>query len=59
VQTVVGLVCVVLGCLHFADRDRRSHQRSFYLGAVRTSPGLRGALALVEVVCGLVLLFTA
>jgi hypothetical protein len=58
-QTAVGLVCVALGCIHFVDRDRRSHHRSFYLGAVTTSPGLRAALAMIEVVCGLVLLFTA
>jgi len=59
VQTAVGFVCVALGCIHFADRDRQSHHRSFYLGAVRTSPGLRAALAVVEVVCGCALLFTA
>jgi hypothetical protein len=59
VQTAVGLVCVALGCVHFLDRDRVSHSRSFYLGALTTSPRLRAALAIVEVVCGAALLLTA
>jgi hypothetical protein len=31
----------------------------FYPGGVRTSPGLRAVLAVAEVACGVVLLFTA
>jgi hypothetical protein len=55
----VGLVCVALGCLHFADRGRTPHERSFYIGSVKTSHTMRGVLAAIEVVCGFALLFTA
>jgi hypothetical protein len=58
-QTAVGLVCVALGCMHFVDRGRTPHARSFYFGSVRTSHTLRAVLALVEVACGFALLFTA
>jgi hypothetical protein len=57
-QTAVGLVCVALGCMHFVDRGRTPHTRSFYVGSVRTSHTLRAVLALIEVVCGFALLFT-
>jgi len=59
VQTLVGIICVALGCMHFADRGRARHTRSFYVGAVTMSPAFRTGLALVEVACGFVLLFTA
>jgi len=59
VQTAVGLVCVALGCMHFVDRGRTPHERSFYFGTVKTSHSMRGVLALIEVVCGFALLFTA
>ena len=58
-QTVVGLLCVVLGCMHFVDRGRTPHQRSFYIGTVKTSHTMRGLLALIELTCGFVLMFTA
>jgi hypothetical protein len=58
-QAVVGLICVALGCMHFIDRGRTPHARSFYLGSVATSHRLRGVLALIEVTCGFALLFTA
>ena len=58
-QTLVGLTCVALGCLHFVDRGRTPHERSFYIGSVKTSHRMRGALALIEVLCGFALLFTA
>ncbi|MEY2436889.1 MAG: hypothetical protein QOF97_1725 [Acidimicrobiaceae bacterium] len=58
-QTAVGLVCVALGCLHFVDRGRTPHARSFYFGSVRTSHTFRAVLAVTEVLCGFALLFTA
>ena len=58
-QTAVGLLCVVLGCLHFFDRGRHAQARSFYIGSLKPSPGSRAVLALVEVACGFLLLFTA
>jgi hypothetical protein len=58
-QTAVGLACVALGCVHFVNRDRAPHTRSFYLGATTSSPVLRAALAVVELGCGLALLFFA
>jgi hypothetical protein len=57
-QVAVGLVCVLLGCTHFVDRGRTPHARSFYFGSVTTSHTLRAVLALIEVLCGFVLLFT-
>jgi hypothetical protein len=59
VQTAVGLACVALGCVHFLSRDRAPQTRSFYLGATISSPVVRAALALVELGCGLALLFLA
>ena len=59
VQVAVGLLCVGLGCMHFLDRGRTPHARSFYIGSVATSHTLRGVLAVVEVACGFALLFTA
>ena len=58
-QVAVGLVCVALGCLHFVDRGRTPHARSFYFGSVSSSHTLRAVLALIEVVVGFLLLFTA
>jgi hypothetical protein len=58
-QTAVGLASVGLGCLHFVARGRRPVTRSFYLGSAVSSSTLRTVLALVEVSCGFVLLFTA
>ena len=58
-QTVVGIICIALGCMHFADRDRATHSRSFYVGGLKMSPRFRTGLAIIEVLCGFVLLFTA
>lgn len=58
-QTVVGLLVVVLGCLHFPDRYRpQESRRQFYLGTPSSVAG-RAALALTEIVIGFALLFTA
>ena len=59
VQAVVGMIIVMLGCLHFADRYRANEaRRQFYVGTP-TSVARRSALALVEIVIGFALLFTA
>lgn len=61
-QTVVGLVCVVLGVMHFLDRDRAHSpsSRGYYFGSyIPRSHAVRTTLALIEVAVGFVLLFTA
>ena len=58
-QAVVGIICIALGCMHFSDRGRARHSRSFYVGALTMSPAFRTGLAILEVLCGFVLLFTA
>jgi hypothetical protein len=60
VQTAVGLICVLLGLLHFLDRDRPQEHRSFYFGSiVARSPRTRAVLAVIEIAVGFVLLFWA
>jgi hypothetical protein len=59
VQVVVGLLIVLLGCVHFADRHRpQEARRQYYLGSPSSVRG-RAALALVEIVLGFVVLFLA
>jgi hypothetical protein len=59
VQQAIAIVIVLLGCVHFADRDRpQQARRQYYLGTPSSVAG-RTALALVEVALGFVLLFTA
>ena len=58
-QVLVGVMCVALGCMHFVDRGRTPHARSFYFGSVTSSHTLRAVLAIIEVGCGFALLFSA
>jgi len=58
-QTAVGFACIALGCLHFIDRGRTPHARSFYFGSVTSSHTFRAVLAVIELLCGFVPLFTA
>ena len=52
-------MCVLLGMVHFLDRDRPIEaRRHFYLGVPSTSLG-RAFLASGEVAVGFLLLFTA
>jgi hypothetical protein len=56
---MIGIVIVLLGSLHFADRYRPQQARhQYYLGTPGSVAG-RSALALVEVLLGFILLFTA
>jgi hypothetical protein len=57
VQTLVGIFIVLLGCLHFADRDRPNESRRQRYFTTPSSPAGRGALALAEIVVGLAVLF--
>ena len=58
-QVAAGLVCVLLGMVHFLDRDRPVEvRRHYFLFVPPTSLG-RGALATGEVLVGFLLLFTA
>jgi hypothetical protein len=58
-QTIVGLLCVALGVLHFSTRDHHHRARSFYLNSLAESATARGILAGVEVAVGFAFLFTA
>jgi hypothetical protein len=59
VQAVVGILILLLGLLHFVDRDRAPQAiRQYYLG-VPTNVLVRGGLALVELAVGAVVLLTA
>jgi len=58
-QAIALVICIALGCAHLVDRGRTPHATSSYFGSVTTSHRLRGSLALIEVVCGFALLFTA
>jgi hypothetical protein len=60
VRTAAGFACVLLGILHFVDRDRPSQARTYYFGnVVPSSPVIRGVLAIAEVGIGFALLFSA
>lgn len=57
-QTAVGLTIIALGVIHFLDRDRPPQEvHTYFLGAPHSSIG-RGALAVMEVAIGFLLLFT-
>jgi hypothetical protein len=52
-------MCIFLGMIHFADRERpQQARRSYYLGYPGSVAG-RGVLATLEVGVGFVLLFSA
>ena len=57
-QTIVGLLCIALGCMHFVDRSRPQRARSYYLGTLTGAHRLRSSMAFVEVAFGFLLLFT-
>lgn len=58
-QVALGLMIILLGVIHFADRDRPPQEvRTYFLGTPRSSLG-RGGLAVIEVVIGFIVLFTA
>jgi hypothetical protein len=56
---VLGVMFVLIGCVHFWLRAREPQSRSIYFGGVRFSVGTRTVLALSEVLLGAVLLLTA
>ena len=58
-QVAVGLVCVLLGMVHFLDRDRPVEARRHYFLLVPPTSLSRGLLATGEVLVGFALLFTA
>jgi len=52
-------MCILLGMIHFVDRERSNDaRRVYYLGHPATVTG-RAVLASLEVVVGFLLLFTA
>lgn len=58
VQAVTAILIVLLGCLHFADRERpQETRRQFYLGTP-SSIRARSALALGEIVVGFAVLLS-
>ena len=54
----LGGAFVVLGLLHFIERDHTPTTRSYYTGGIHLRYRTRLVLALAEVVGGLVVLFT-
>lgn len=58
-QSALGVLFVLLGCMHFALRDREPQSRSIYFGGLRIAAGTRTVLALCEVLLGAVLVMTA
>ena len=57
-QAALGVLFVLIGCMHFALRDREPESRSIYFGGLRFASGTRTALAVSEVVVGAVLILT-
>ena len=59
VQPLLGVMFVLIGCVHFGMRDREPQSRSIYFGGVRFGVGTRTVFALSEVLLGAGLLLTA
>lgn len=59
VGVLVGMVFVLLGCLHFVARDQTRSTRSLFLGNIQLGYRTRLALAAIEVVGGFVVMFFA
>jgi hypothetical protein len=57
IATWVGVVLVLIGTMHFANRERRPTTRSFFTGSDKSSTRSRTAMAVVETLLGLGLLF--
>lgn len=58
-QVGLGLAIILLGVMHFFDRDRPPQEvRTYFLAAPRSALG-RGTLAVSEVLIGFLVLFTA
>ena len=59
-QSVVGFACLLIGLVHFYDRDRVvSETRSLYFNLLPHTAPVRTFLALAELVAGCALLVTA
>jgi hypothetical protein len=56
-QWAVGVVFVVLGLLHFIERDHTPAERSYYMGGIHLGYRTRVGLAIVEMTLGVLLLF--
>ena len=54
----LGVTFIVLGLLHFIERDHTPTERSYYVGGIHLSYRTRVVLALAEVAGGFVVLFT-
>jgi uncharacterized membrane protein len=60
VRTAVAFACVVIGLVHFVQRDRQQPQaRTLYFNVLPFTTPVRTFLALAELVTGLALLLTA
>ena len=54
----LGGAFVLLGLLHFIERDHTPETRSYYIGGIHLRYRTRVVFALVEVALGFVVLFT-
>ena len=59
IQPALGVMFVLIGCVHFLLRDREPQNRSFYFGGLRIATGTRTVLALCELLLGAALLVLA
>jgi uncharacterized membrane protein len=59
IQSLLGVMFVLIGCVHFGLRDREPQTRSIYFGGLRLGVGTRTVLALCEVLIGAGLVLTA
>ena len=59
-QSVVGFACLLIGLVHFLDRDRvPTETRSLYFNVLPRTAPIRTFMALAELVTGCALLMTA
>jgi hypothetical protein len=56
-QWVAGVVFVLLGLLHFIERDHTPADRSYYMGGIHLGYRTRVLFAVVEMAVGALLLF--
>jgi hypothetical protein len=59
IQPILGIVFIVLGSIHFLNRDRAPAGRSIFVGSMATSARARLGFACVETLIGVLLLVTS
>jgi hypothetical protein len=59
IQPILGIAFLVLGTIHFINRDREPGSRSMFVGAMASNYRARMGFAFVETAVGLILLLTS